>query len=134
MASGSFQLGFGIEIELLLRPKAQISGSLAQSGFNHKVSSIDVLEEKLKGAELKKAQKMNDEKNANRLAFRKTIADMIAEKGVPAIVEKSLSQMGSDDGEERYEEWIVADEDALDERPGYCEFVSRSGSLKILAG
>lgn len=101
MSSSSLQIVFGIEMELLLRPKPAAKLELRRYGFNDKISprSTD-----------------SNRKQANRVAIYKFLEDTMRGAAIPT---------GHQQG--KFEGWTAEDETALDEYGDYwrCEIVSR---------
>lgn len=88
-------LAFGVEIELLVKPKGTMDASLSIHRWN---------------SAIKFATKSDELKSANRKALRAALADVLTQFGV------RTSTMTQD-----YHDWTVADEPTLDEFEGYCK-------------
>ncbi|KAI0104179.1 putative amidoligase enzyme-domain-containing protein [Nemania sp. FL0031] len=98
--SASTELLFGIEMEMLVKPKDKLISHLNGSDWDNTLTS---------------ASRDESRKNANRFLLRQAIADMLTDEGTPATLHA-----------EDYSAWTVADERTLDEVDGYwrIEFIS----------
>ncbi|KAM0335785.1 hypothetical protein ACHAQA_000835 [Verticillium albo-atrum] len=94
-------MAFGIELELLLKPRSSISTLLSANGWNPRITV---------------QHPDNAAKEINRKALRKTIAYLMTKSKVPAS-----------STDKKYDSWTVTDED-LDEVAGFwrIELVSRT--------
>lgn len=97
MASSSVRpsLAFGMEIELLVKPKSYLAPLLTAYGWNPAITF---------------ATQSKEHKMANRDALRAALADAITRAGIRA------GTMPLD-----YKDWTVADERSLDEFVGFCK-------------
>jgi hypothetical protein len=95
MSISSKYLNFGIEIELLVRPKAVLGSRLQHHRFDHSITTDSTDE---------------NAKVANRLALREALAQFFTDRGLSAVTEPEL-----------YKTWMIVDEDSLDEHSGYCK-------------
>jgi hypothetical protein len=120
-----FKLGFGVEFELLVRPKPALYKRLAKSSFNHKVDSAAAPDKKPSDEKKQKTDEANKAIAKNRTALHTAIAEELSGNGIPTNVEDSLSDVTSHESEVLYLDWGVVDENALEERPGFCKFPSR---------
>lgn len=111
------KLAFGVELEVLLKPKPIFITELERTCPGWVVKF-----EQAKDAESKAAAKddagtytntARKEADALRLRFREELADLLRGDAIPSATTSS-----------NYEEWSVEDEPALDEVQGYCEFNS----------
>ncbi|KAK7710323.1 hypothetical protein SLS64_005908 [Diaporthe eres] len=135
MAQAQAKLAFGIEIELLLKPKkdflaqldkiykSQELGKLAP-GSKDWATGLEVAKKAQAVSEDPAQRKTDAQKQAAKAtaekfrgAFRNLFARTLSAQGFPAALKSS-----------DFTEWSVVDEPTLDEIPGYCrvEFVSRT--------
>jgi hypothetical protein len=98
-------LTFGIEMELLLKPKVEKMSLLVNHGFNTRV---------------KPQSTDRDQKNKNRRALRDTLA---------FVLTRSRVRTGTSTGD--YSDWSVIDESCLDEVQEFCGFTSPPNYMQI---
>lgn len=89
------RLAFGIEMELLVQPKAVMLPRLIENGWNSDVS-FSTKEE---------AQKQN-----NRNALHKALAVILTQGEILATTDEA-----------GWSDWTITDERSLDEVPGFCK-------------
>ncbi|KAH9908333.1 hypothetical protein F4778DRAFT_344222 [Xylariomycetidae sp. FL2044] len=99
-SSNTLSLGFGIEMEMLVKPNDNLKNPLKRYGWNPSITPSSV----------------NVDKHGNRKALRKALAETLTINGLPA---------GLIPGD--YDQWTVADEPSLDEKGEFwrIELVSR---------
>lgn len=116
------KLAFGVEFELLLKPKAELITRLEKvsPGWADKFEKARKAESEEAAQDGVDASTAKAEAGALRLKFREQIANILTSLG-------SISTGTMSCG---YQEWSVVDEPTLDEVPGYCKYSSqRSGLL-----
>lgn len=105
------KLAFGVEFELLLKPKEEFLVMLEQicPGWATRFEQIKDAESEA-AAQDGTGTNRNAEAKGLRGSFRQQLAALLMQVGVPAATKSS-----------KFEEWSVVDEPKLDEVPGYCK-------------
>jgi hypothetical protein len=125
-------MSFGIEMELLLKPKSGLNPFLAKHKFNHAVKPKRAREEKVDDKKAKDKKAKDDKAKAqmareisdidnNRKAMREAIAEVLTQASVVAKLQSK-----------KYEDWTIKAEPSLDEVPddrggGYCKSSTGTG-------
>lgn len=116
--SQNAKLAFGVEFELLLKPKAELITRLEKvcPGWAAKFEKAKQAESEVAAQEGSDTNTAKAEADALRLKFREQIATIL----------RSLGGIPTGTTSSKYQEWSVVDEPTLDEVPGYCKYL-RSG-------
>lgn len=136
MAQAQAKLAFGIEIELLLKPKGPFLAQLDQiykkqdlgklaPGSKDWATGLEVVKNAQAVSEDPAQKKTDAQKQAAKAAaekfrgaFRGLFASTLSAQGFPAALKSS-----------DFTEWSVVDEPTLDEVKGYCKSGPKSPSL-----
>lgn len=99
---------FGIEMEMLIRPKSdsELYNRILAHIFNPQVDSL---------ASSRDNSPIRQVKVDNRMAIRSGLAELLTRRGVSTIPTKST---------EYVEHWTIVDESTLDEVSGFCKHFS----------